>query len=71
MDKHTVDCAVPVRTVAVRWWDGYLERFTCEYVRFGSDLLFLLWQDERGAEHNRHIPLRHVRWFSVSPTSRE
>jgi len=57
--------------VNVRWWDGQLEVFKAEQVRFGCDLLFLLWKDDGGIEVNRHIPLRHVRWFSLSPTSRE
>jgi hypothetical protein len=25
--------------VSVRWFDGYLEEFECEEVRFGSDIL--------------------------------
>jgi hypothetical protein len=48
--------------VNVRWWDGYLETFEAVDVRFGSDLLWLRLDD--GA--NRHIPLRAVRWFSLS-----
>lgn len=52
-------------TVNVRWFDGYLERFQCKAVRFGSDLLWVrLVSDE-----NRHIPLRNVRWFSTDPES--
>ena len=53
--------------ICVRWWDGYLERFesTCE-PRFGSDLLWFMLEDS-----SRHIPLRHVRWFSISPGSHE
>jgi hypothetical protein len=51
--------------VNVRWFDGYLEIFDCEEVRFGSDLL---WMRLRNG-NNRHIPLRQVRWFSVNPES--
>jgi len=53
--------------VSVRWWDGYLEEFRCEAVRFGSDLLWMRLNDGK----NRHIPLRQVRWFSVTPESHE
>lgn len=51
--------------VNVRWFDGYLETFEAEEVRFGSDLLWLRLSN--GA--NRHIPLRQVRWFSMSEES--
>jgi len=55
----------PVNLVSVRWWDGYLEEFEASEVRFGSDLLWM-----RLAEGgNRHIPLRGVRWFSLSKES--
>lgn len=54
-------------SVSVRWWDGYLEEFVASEVRFGSDLLFLRLDNGK----NRHIPLRQVRWFSVSPESHE
>ena len=54
--------------VFVRWHDGYLEKFICDEVRHGSDLLWL----QLVTGQNRHIPLRgNVRWFSVNPTSRE
>lgn len=54
-------------TVSVRWWDGYLEKFEATEARFGSDLLWM-----RLAEGgNRHIPLRSVRWFSLTPESHE
>ena len=53
-------------TVNVRWWDGYLEVFKAKEVRFGSDLLWL-----KLAKSNRHIPLRQVRWFSLSEESHE
>jgi hypothetical protein len=53
--------------VNVRWMDGYYESFDCIEVRFGLDLLWMMLNDNK----NRHIPLRNVRWFSVSPVSRE
>jgi hypothetical protein len=53
--------------VNVRWNDGYLEMFEVSEVRFGSDLLWMRLLDG----NNRHIPLRQVRWFSVSPESHE
>lgn len=51
--------------VSVRWHDGYLETFEASEVRFGCDLLWMRLSD--GA--NRHVPLRSVRWFSVTPES--
>jgi hypothetical protein len=52
--------------VNVRWFDGYLETFyEVTDVRFGSDLLWLVMVDKR----NRHIPLRNVRWWSMSEES--
>jgi len=56
-----------MKKVTVRWHDGYLEQFEAPEVRFGSDLLWMRLVD--GA--NRHIPLRSVRWFSVTPESHE
>jgi hypothetical protein len=53
--------------VSTRWFDGYLEDFDCSEVRFGSDLLFMRLVNGK----NRHIPLREVRWFSVTPESHE
>lgn len=53
--------------VSVRWNDGYLESFKCDEVRFGSDLLWMRLINNQ----NRHIPLRQVRWFSVTPESHE
>ena len=53
--------------VKVRWNDGYLEKFECLEVGFGSDLLWMRLKNNQ----NRHIPLRQVRWFSVSPKSHE
>jgi len=53
--------------VTVRWFDGYLEEFSCEEVRFGSDLLFMRLDSGK----NRHIPVRQVRWYSVTPESHE
>lgn len=54
-----------MNTVNVRWNDGYLETFQATDVRFGCDLLWLRLEDGQ----NRHIPLRHVRWFSLSEES--
>jgi len=53
--------------VNVRWFDGYLENFDVEEVRFGSDLLWMRLANKQ----NRHIPLRNVRWFSIYPESHE
>lgn len=54
--------------VNVRWSDGYLEKFECiGQPRFGCDLLWMRLVDGG----NRHIPLRHVRWFSVIPENHE
>jgi hypothetical protein len=54
--------------VSVRWWDGYLEQFECEKVRFGA---YLLWMRLTNGE-NRHIPLlAGVRTFSMYPESHE
>ena len=53
--------------VSVRWFDGYLEAFKCNQVRFGCDLLWMQLESSQ----NRHIPLREVRWFSVTPESHE
>ena len=53
--------------VSVRWFDGYFEGFKCSEVRFGSDLLWMRLMNGQ----NRHVPLRQVRWFSVTPESHE
>ena len=53
--------------VNVRWFDGYLETFEASEVRFGSDLLWMRCTDGS----NRHVPLRTVRWFSLSHESHE
>lgn len=53
--------------VTVRWFDGYLEEFETTEVRFGSDLLFMRLADGK----NRQIPLRQVRWFSLSQESHQ
>jgi len=53
--------------VTVRWWDGYLEEFECSEVRFGSDLLWMRLADGK----NRHVPTRHIRWYSLTPESHE
>jgi len=56
-----------VRKVVVRWFDGYLEEFICNEVRFGCDLLWM----RLVSGQNRHIPLRMVRWYSITPESYE
>lgn len=56
-----------METVSVRWFDGYLEEFEVTEVRFGSDLLWMRLNNGK----NRHIPLRQVRWFSLSKESHE
>jgi len=53
--------------VNVRWFDGYLETFECEEVRFGG---YLLWMRLTSGK-NRHIPLWQVRWYSTTPESHE
>lgn len=53
--------------VTVRWFDGYLEEFESTETRFGSDLLWMRLSSGK----NRHIPLREVRWFSLSVESHE
>jgi len=54
-----------MNTVNVRWFDGYLEAFEASEVRFGYGLLWMRLEDGQ----NRHIPLEHVRWFSLSKES--
>ena len=56
-----------VNKVTVRWFDGYMEVFEATEVRFGSDLLWMRLKDG----NNRHIPLRHVRWFGTSIESHQ
>ena len=58
IQKETID-------VIVRWFDGYLENFHCDEVRFGSDLLWMRLTDGQ----NRHIPTREVRWYQIKPES--
>jgi len=53
--------------VSVRWFDGYFESFECSEVRFGDSLLWMRLKNGT----NRHIPLTHVRWYSVTPESHE
>jgi hypothetical protein len=53
--------------VTVRWFDGYLEEFTCSEVRFGGYILWL--RLDSGKE--RVIPLTQVRWFSQSVESHQ
>jgi hypothetical protein len=54
-------------TVNVRWFDGYIEEFKCDEVRFGAYLIFLRLKNGS----NRHIPVSQVRWYSVTPESHE
>lgn len=54
-----------MNTVYVRWFDGYYEEFEVKEVRYGSDLLFMRLSNGT----NRHIPLRHVRWFGLEKAS--
>ena len=56
-----------INIVTVRWWDGYLEEFECSEVRFGCDLLWMRLSNGQ----NRHIPLRQVRWYSLSKESHQ
>ena len=53
--------------VNIRWFDGYLEDFTCSEVRFGSDLLWM----RLTSGQNRQIPMCNVRWFNQTPESHE
>jgi hypothetical protein len=57
--------APPTIHVSVRWFDSYLEEFEAHEVRFGSDYIWIRLKNGQ----NRHIPLRNVRWFSVTPES--
>jgi len=52
-----------IKDVSVRWSDGYLEEFEASEVRAGNDLLWMVLVTGQ----NRHIPLRTVRWFSITP----
>lgn len=52
-----------IQEVSVRWSDGYLEEFEASEVRAGCDLLWMTLVNGQ----NRHIPLRTVRWFSITP----
>jgi hypothetical protein len=52
-----------IKDVSVRWSDGYLEEFKASEVRAGNDLLWMVLVNGQ----NRHIPLRTVRWFSITP----
>ena len=53
-----------MKTVIVRWRDGYIETFSnVDEWRAGADLLWLKLNDG----HHRHIPLREVRWFEPRP----
>lgn len=54
-----------IKDVSVRWSDGYLEEFEAAEVRAGNDLLWMVLVNGQ----NRHIPLRTVRWFSITPNA--
>lgn len=54
-------------TIAVRWQDGYLERFAVDEWRASADLLWM----RLATGGNRHIPLGPVRWWSSSEESHE
>jgi hypothetical protein len=56
-----------MKHVTVRWYDGYMEYFDCEEVRFSTDLLWMRLTDGR----NRHIPAGRVRWYAIYPESHE
>lgn len=50
-----------MKTVKIRWIDGYLEEFECNEIRFSGGLL---WMKIDGK--NMHIPLYRVRYFLIS-----
>lgn len=56
-----------MKRVVVRWFDGYIEEFEVEEVRFGGYLLWMRLVDGK----NRHIPITQVRWYSIYPESHE
>jgi hypothetical protein len=47
--------------VEVRWFDGYLEEFTCKSVRAGNHHLWMLLDSGK----NRWLPNKEIRWFSI------
>ena len=51
-----------MKKVIVRWFDGYLEEFTCSEVRFGSDLLWM----KLASGSNRHLPTHKIRWYEIT-----
>lgn len=50
-----------MKKVTVRWFDGYLEKFICSEVRFGSDLLWM----KLTSGGNRHLPTKEIRWYEI------
>jgi hypothetical protein len=66
-DNDVIKDSPTIITINVRWWDGYLETFEATEVRFGYDLLWI----RLTSGQNRHIPTRHVCWFSTTPESHE
>lgn len=58
---------IPINTVTVRWFDGYMEKFAATEVRGGGSILWLRQIDG----NERVIPLTQVRWYSKSIESHQ
>lgn len=56
-----------MKIVNIRWFDGYIEKFECDEVRFGA---YLIWMRLISGQ-NRHVPISQVRWYSIDPESHE
>lgn len=56
-----------MNTVTVRWFDGYMEEFQAQEVRFGG---YILWMRLANGKE-RIIPLSQVRWFGQSIESHQ
>lgn len=56
-----------ITIVTVRWFDGYKEDFECSEVRCGSDYLWMRLYSGK----DRWIPVKQVRWYSLSPESHQ
>ena len=50
-----------LKTLSVRWFDGYYEQFTASEIRNGGYMLWCKLPDSQ----ERWIPLTQVRWFST------
>lgn len=61
--KSTAD--IKIIEISVRWFDGYLKEFSARDVSFGSDMLCIKLLDDKTC----YVPLRSVRWFSMTPES--